>query len=69
MFVVDLAVPRDIDPASKELEGIYLYSIDDSHEIISGNQDARRQEAKKAHTIVNEALEHFAQRKSPLDLC
>ncbi len=64
MFVVDLAVPRDIDPASKELEDIYLYSIDDLHEIVSGNQDARKQEAKKAQTIVNEALELFTQRKN-----
>ncbi len=64
MFVVDLAVPRDIDPASKELEDIYLYSIDDLHDIVSGNQDARKQEAKKAHAIVNVSLEQFAQSKN-----
>ena len=64
IFIVDLAVPRDIDPAVKTLEDIYLYSIDDLQEIISGNQHARRQEAEKAHLIVNESLEHFAQNKN-----
>jgi len=64
IFIVDLAVPRDIDPAVKSLDNIYLYSIDDLQEIISGNQQARLQEAEKAHIIVDESLAQFAQNKS-----
>ena len=64
IFIVDLAVPRDIDPAVKELDDIYLYSIDDLQEIISGNQSARRHEAEKANLIVNESLEQFTQNKN-----
>ena len=64
IFIVDLAVPRDIDPAVKELDDIYLYSIDDLQEIISGNQSARRHEAEKATLIVNESLELFTQNKT-----
>jgi len=64
MFVVDLAVPRDIDPKVETLEEMYLYSIDDLQEIISGNQKVRMQEAEKAHAIVNKALLQFNQNKN-----
>ena len=59
MFVVDLAVPRDIDANVKDLDNVYLYSIDDLQEIIAGNQRARLDEAQKAHEIVNLALNEF----------
>ena len=64
MFIVDLAVPRDIDSTVKDLEDIYLYSIDDLQEIISGNQQARLHEAEKAHVIVDQSLEQFTQSKN-----
>jgi glutamyl-tRNA reductase len=61
MFVLDLAVPRDIDPKVKEIENIYLYSIDDLQDIVAGNQKARLDEAEKANEIVSIALGEFNQ--------
>ena len=64
MFVVDLAVPRDIDEKVKELENVYLYTIDDLSQIVAGNQKARLNEAEKAHEIVTLALSEFEQVKN-----
>jgi len=64
MFIIDLAVPRDIETKTKELEDIYLYSIDDLQSIIASNQEARLQEAEKARDIVHSALNEFDQAKN-----
>ncbi|MBT8142550.1 MAG: glutamyl-tRNA reductase [Gammaproteobacteria bacterium] len=64
MFVIDLAVPRDIEPGVKDMDEVYLYSIDDLQEIISDNQQARQSEAVKAREIVETALIDFSQAKN-----
>lgn len=59
IFFIDIAVPRDIDPLVNTLDNIYLYDIDDLKELVEENQASRRDEAGKAHEIVQEEVEDF----------
>jgi len=59
MFLIDLAVPRAIDPAVNQLDGVYLYDIDDLEGVIADNRGARAREAEKAETIVEAEVETF----------
>jgi len=63
MFFIDIAVPRDVDPAVNELENVYLYDIDDLQHVVDENRKARGREAIVAETIiareVEEALQWF----------
>jgi glutamyl-tRNA reductase len=58
VFMIDLAVPRDIDPRVAQLEDIYLYTLDDLREVITANLKIREQAAAQAEVLVGEyALE------------
>jgi len=59
VFMVDVAVPRDIEPAVGELEDVYLYTVDDLQEIIQENLQSRQAAAKQAEEIVATQVEHF----------
>jgi glutamyl-tRNA reductase len=59
MFMVDLAVPRDIDPAVAELDDVYLYTVDDLKDIIQDNLRSRRAAAEQAEEIIDSQVEHF----------
>lgn len=59
MFFIDIAVPRDIDPAVNSLDNIYLYDIDDLKEVVEENLAHRREEASHARRIVVEEAEVF----------
>jgi len=59
MLLIDLAVPRDIDPAIAKLEDAYLYSIDDLGRVIEGNLSSRREAAQAAEAIIALQVEHF----------
>jgi glutamyl-tRNA reductase len=59
MFIVDLAVPRAIDPAVRKLDGVYLYDVDDLDGVIDDHRGARAQEAVKAEAIVEAEVEIF----------
>ncbi len=59
IFMVDIAVPRDIEPAVGEFEDIYLYSVDDLNEVIQDNLRSREQAAKKAEEIIDTQVSHF----------
>jgi glutamyl-tRNA reductase len=59
IFMVDLAVPRDIEPEVNELDDIYLYSVDDLQSVIEENMENRQQAALQAHEIINVQVEHF----------
>jgi glutamyl-tRNA reductase len=59
VFMVDIGVPRDIDPAVAELEDIYLYSVDDLQEVIQENLMSREQAAHKAEEIIDVQVERF----------
>ncbi len=60
MLLIDLAVPRDIDAACAELEGVSLYDIDDLQAVIDRNRKVRQAEARKAEGIIEEEIQHFA---------
>lgn len=59
MFMLDLAVPRDIDPRVGGLEDVYLYTIDDLRQVVDENVKARQEEATAARHIIDEAVRQF----------
>jgi glutamyl-tRNA reductase len=60
MLLIDLAVPRDIDAACGEIEGVSLYDIDDLQAVIHRNRKVRQAEARKAEGIIEEEIQSFA---------
>lgn len=60
MFIIDIAVPRNIDPDVNTLENVYLYDIDDLKEIVEANRSDREKEAETARLIVEEETEIFS---------
>jgi glutamyl-tRNA reductase len=68
LLLVDLAVPRDLDPAIGELDGCYLYDIDDLEQIVVETLSLRRREAERAETIVAAEAERFHEWHASLDV-
>ncbi|HTQ50257.1 MAG TPA: glutamyl-tRNA reductase [Candidatus Acidoferrales bacterium] len=54
LFLVDIAVPRDIDPAVQQLQNVFLYDIDDLEAIVRENAKCREQELSRCRTIITE---------------
>jgi glutamyl-tRNA reductase len=61
LFFIDIAVPRDVEPAVNDLENVYVYDIDDLKGIVQVNIGQRREEAVKAERIVEEEVIKFEQ--------
>ena len=61
MFMVDLAVPRDIEPEAGELDDVFLYTIDDLAGIVSANLDSRRSALEQAEAIIDSQVGQFMQ--------
>ena len=59
IFMVDLAVPRDIEPEVETLDDVYLYTVDDLKDIVEENRQARREAALQAEEIIAMEVEHF----------
>lgn len=59
VFMVDISVPRSIDARVAELEDVYLYSVDDLHEVIQENLKSRQQAALQAEEIIDIQVERF----------
>jgi glutamyl-tRNA reductase len=59
MFLVDIAVPRDIDPRIGDIDGVYLYDIDDLQQVVQGNVELRQQEAQEASLLLEEEALSF----------
>ncbi|MEZ5552121.1 MAG: glutamyl-tRNA reductase [Pseudomonadales bacterium] len=59
MFIVDIAVPRDIEPEAAELPDVFLYTIDDLDDIIEENVKNRRVAAEEAETLVDDGANHY----------
>jgi len=59
IFMVDLAVPRDIEPDVKDLSGVYLYTIDDLTQVINSGQTHRQEAVAEAEVIIDEGVEKF----------
>jgi glutamyl-tRNA reductase len=68
LLLIDLAVPRDLDPAIHDLEGCYLYDIDDLQAIVAETIEGRRSEAERAETIVAAEAEKFHEWHASLDV-
>ncbi|AMK77692.1 MULTISPECIES: glutamyl-tRNA reductase [Methylomonas] len=59
MFMVDLAVPRDIEAEVAQLRDVYLYTVDDLQNTVNQNMDSRRRAAEQAEEIIDTQVEHF----------
>jgi glutamyl-tRNA reductase len=59
LFLIDIAVPRDVDPEVGNIPDVYLYDVDDLQGIISSNLQSRRQEADKAESIIEAEVRKF----------
>ncbi len=59
MFLIDIAVPRDIDPALNDCEGLYVYDIDDLQQVVDANIKERLREAEVAKEIIEGYVERF----------
>jgi glutamyl-tRNA reductase len=68
MFFIDIAIPRDIDPAVNDVENVYLFTVDDLQEVVASNLQQRKEEANKAEGIVNEEIGQFFKWLSSLDV-
>jgi glutamyl-tRNA reductase len=68
LFLIDLAVPRDLDPEIHELDGCYLYDIDDLQAVVEETFAVRRREAERAEAIVSAEAERFRAWQASLDV-
>jgi glutamyl-tRNA reductase len=68
LFFIDIAVPRDVDPAVNELEGCYLYDIDDLEAVVAETLAGRRREAGKAEALVAAEAERFRAWQASLEV-
>jgi glutamyl-tRNA reductase len=59
LVIVDIAVPRDVEPAVGKLNEVYLFDIDDLQKIVSDNLEDRRQEADRAEALIDEEISKF----------
>ena len=59
MFMVDIAVPRDIEPEVNSLNDVYLYTVDDLQEVIEEGLQSRQEAAQQAEEIIQQQVNHF----------
>lgn len=59
LFIVDIAVPRDVDPALGDIEGVFLYNIDDLEGIVEANLEERKQNAEQIEGFIQNQQEAF----------
>ncbi len=62
LFLIDLSVPRNIDPAIAQVEGAYLYNIDDLQQVADANRELRQKKAEQAEAIVAREVQSFRRR-------
>ena len=67
VFIIDISVPRNIDPEINDLENVYLYNVDDLQGVVDSNVFERKKEAEKAERIIDEEMETFLKWQSTLD--
>ncbi len=61
LLLVDIAVPRDVEPACAAVEGVTLYDIDDLQAVVARHRSGRESEAERAEEIVEQEIQRFAQ--------
>jgi glutamyl-tRNA reductase len=62
MFLIDIAVPRNIDPAVNDIEGVFLYDVDDLEGVVNANLQERTKQAEQAEVIVTDEVERMMSR-------
>ncbi len=60
LLIIDLAVPRDVDPTCAQVDGVALYDIDDLEAVVMRNRQVRLEEARKAEAIIEQEIQNFA---------
>jgi glutamyl-tRNA reductase len=68
MFFIDIAVPRDVDPAMNRLEGIFVYDIDDLQSVAASHMAERAREASSAEAMIASEVERFHQRQRAVNV-
>jgi glutamyl-tRNA reductase len=68
MFLIDIAVPRNIDPEVNKLDNIFLYDIDDLQQVVDANLKERMREAQRGEHIVEQEVEKFLRWLKTLDV-
>ena len=67
VFLIDISVPRNIDPEINKIDNVYLYDVDDLQEVVDTNIHGRKVEAEKAEKIIDEEVDKFTRWMSSLD--
>jgi glutamyl-tRNA reductase len=68
MFFIDIAVPRDIDPALNEVDNIFVYDIDDLQQVVQANLAERQREAERGEQIIEHEVDRFLARARGLEV-
>ncbi len=68
MFFIDIAVPRDVDPAMNKVDGIFVYDIDDLQQVAASHMAERSREASDAEALVAAEVERFHQRQRTVNV-
>ncbi len=68
MFIIDISVPRNVDPEINNIDNIYLYDIDDLQGVVDNNINGRKKESEKAADIIDAEVETFLKWYASLDV-
>jgi glutamyl-tRNA reductase len=68
LFLIDIAVPRDIEPSVGKLHGVFLYDLDDLRTVAESNMRERRKEAAAAEALVEKEARDFLEWQKSLDV-
>jgi len=68
MFFIDIAVPRDVDPRLNDLDGIFVYDVDDLQQVVQSHLGDRRREADRAEMLVEDEVSKFQARLQTADV-
>jgi glutamyl-tRNA reductase len=68
MFFIDIAVPRDVDPAMNNLDGIFVYDIDDLQQVAAAHMEERNRQATDAESLIAAEVERFHMRQRAVNV-
>ena len=68
MFFIDIAVPRDVDPAVNQVDNIFVYDIDDLQSVVMSHSADRKKEAERAERIIEQEVQRFYDHLDTLDV-
>ena len=68
MFFIDIAVPRDVDPAMNKVDGIFVYDIDDLQQVAASHMAERSRQAGDAEALIEAEVERFHQRQRAVNV-